>query len=134
MNVVIIRGGDVALDVARSAKEHGAERIDILCLEMPDQVVCSQENMTETFREGMFIHHGTKLSQVMVEHGQLTAICAQRIRWKIPGSLNPSNARAIPRSDLALHAGKLILGIGSRIAPDLAQHLKDAEVRLARGA
>lgn len=132
-NVVIIGGGDVAFDVARSAKEYGAKRIDILCLEMPDQVVCSQENMTDAFREGMFIHHGTMLSQVMVEHAQLASISAQRIRWRIPGSLDPSNAEVIQGSDFSLRADKLILAIGSLIPSTLRQHLEQAGIQLTHG-
>lgn len=56
--VVVVGGGNVACDVARTALRCGAEQVDMYCLESYDEMPCSKDERKEAELEGIKIHAG----------------------------------------------------------------------------
>jgi heterodisulfide reductase subunit A-like polyferredoxin len=56
--VVVIGGGNVAVDVARSALRLGAGKVEMVCLEQRDEMPALPEEVEATLAEGIKIHNG----------------------------------------------------------------------------
>lgn len=56
--VVVVGGGNVACDVARTAIRCGAQQVDLYCLEGYDEMPCGKDERTEAEQEGVKIHAG----------------------------------------------------------------------------
>lgn len=54
--VVVLGGGNVAMDCARTAKRLGAEEIHVACLEARDRMTSSEEEIQQAIEEGIQIH------------------------------------------------------------------------------
>ena len=57
-NVVVVGGGNVAMDVARAALRQGAEKVDLYCLEQRNEMPSAEDELAEAEEEGIVIHHG----------------------------------------------------------------------------
>ncbi|MDZ4064019.1 MAG: FAD-dependent oxidoreductase, partial [Coriobacteriia bacterium] len=54
--VVVIGGGNVAVDVARTARRLGAENVQVVCIESRDEMPASQHEIQDAELEGIKIH------------------------------------------------------------------------------
>lgn len=54
--VVVLGGGNVAFDCARTAKRLGAKEIHLACLEARDAMTADEEEITQAQEEGIFVH------------------------------------------------------------------------------
>ena len=55
-NVIVLGGGNVAFDCARTAKRLGAEEIHLACLEARDVMTADDEEIEQAQEEGIFVH------------------------------------------------------------------------------
>jgi NADPH-dependent glutamate synthase beta subunit-like oxidoreductase len=55
-NVVVVGGGNVAMDVARTARRMGAKNVDVVCLESEDEMPASEVEVHEARQEGVRLH------------------------------------------------------------------------------
>lgn len=55
-HVIILGGGNVAFDCARSAKRLGAEEIHVACLEAEDKMTADEEEIQQAKEEGILVH------------------------------------------------------------------------------
>lgn len=56
-SVVVVGGGNVAIDVARTALRQGAEKVDLYCLEKRDEMPSAADELAEAEQEGVVIHN-----------------------------------------------------------------------------
>lgn len=57
-NVVVIGGGNVAIDVARAATRLGADSVSMFCLESRSEMPALEEEIEEALHEGIDIYNG----------------------------------------------------------------------------
>ncbi len=57
-NVIVIGGGDVGMDVARTALRLGVEEVHLYCLERRDEMPAHAREILEAEREGVVVHPG----------------------------------------------------------------------------
>ena len=67
--VVVIGGGNVAMDVARTSKRMGASEVNMYCLEQPDEMPASEEEITEATEENIKIDCGWGIKKLLTENG-----------------------------------------------------------------
>ena len=72
--VVVIGGGNVACDVARTAVRCNAESVSMYCLEGYDEMPCGEEDRTECEQEGITIHAGWGPVEISANHGKTSGI------------------------------------------------------------
>ncbi len=73
--VVVIGGGNVAVDAARTAGRVGAEEISMVCLEPRDKMPASDEEIEETLSENIDIINGWGPKEFTVdESGKVTGV------------------------------------------------------------
>ncbi|NNL76913.1 MAG: FAD-dependent oxidoreductase, partial [Desulfobacterales bacterium] len=71
---VIIGGGNVAVDVARTALRSGAQDAHIFCLEPRDEMPAWEQDVGEALDEGIVINTEASPSKITHEDGRVTGI------------------------------------------------------------
>ena len=72
--VVVIGGGNIGADVARTAVRCGAESVHLYCLEAYDDVPMGEEDRSECERDGITVHAGWGQTEIVVEDGKCAGI------------------------------------------------------------
>lgn len=73
-NVVVIGGGNVAMDVARTALRQGASKVDLYCLESREEMPAAKDELAEAEEEGIVIHNGFGPKSINLTDGKFTSI------------------------------------------------------------
>jgi len=110
--VVVIGGGDVAMDAASCALRLGAQRVDLVCLEGYDEMPSSPEERRISWEEGIEIHTRVMPLRIIGSKGRVTGYKGIGIRWKKPRLFVPSNAIPIPGTEFSLKVDTVIEAIG----------------------
>lgn len=78
-DVLVCGGGNVAMDVALTAKRLGAEKVTLICLEQRDEMPATEEEILRAEAEGVVIHNGWGLGSVITdENGRVTGLDSKR--------------------------------------------------------
>ncbi len=72
--VVVIGGGNIACDVARTAVRCGAESVTMYCLEGYDDMPCGEEDRSECEKDGIAIRAGWGPVEIASADGKCTGI------------------------------------------------------------
>lgn len=77
-SVVVIGGGDVALDAALSANRLGAKSVDVVCLEQEENLPASNIAKLDAQMEGICFHFGWGGSRVTERNGRVSGVVFSR--------------------------------------------------------
>ena len=72
--VVVIGGGNIGADVARTALRCGAEKVSLYCLEDYDSMPMGVEDRPECEEDGIEIHAGWGQTEILAENGKCSGI------------------------------------------------------------
>lgn len=72
--VVVVGGGNVAIDAARVSKRSGAAEVTMLCLESEAEMPASLEEQTEAKEDGVIVKNGWGPKEVLTENGKVSGI------------------------------------------------------------
>ena len=72
--VVVIGGGNIAADVARTAVRCGAENVSLYCLEGYDEMPMGEEDRSECERDGVAVYAGWGPREVSAEGGKAAGV------------------------------------------------------------
>ncbi len=72
--VVVIGGGNVAIDVARTATRVGAAKVDMFCLENREQMPALEEEIEEAAAEEIAINNSWGPNRIVAENGRVTGV------------------------------------------------------------
>lgn len=113
-NVVVIGGGNVAIDVARTATRVGGENVNIFCLESLEEMPALDEEIEETLAEGITINNSWGPKRIISENGYVTGI-----EFKKCISVFDENNRFNPKYDedntMIIKADTILLSVGQSI-------------------
>ena len=127
--VVVVGGGNVAIDAARVAKRSGAEVVTMLSLEDESIMPASLEERTEAREDGVVVMPGWGPKAV------LGAQKAEGVVFRKCVSVFDENHRFAPKYNeeetISLEADLVIFAIGQTVV--LKDLLKDTKVEFARG-
>jgi len=116
--VAIIGGGNVAIDVARSAVRLGAESVNIVYRRTRAEMPAWEEEIEATETEGVEITYLSAPQEVLVEDGRVVGLRCIRMELTEPDSSGRKRPIPIPGSEYDLEIDQLIPAIGQR--PDLS--------------
>jgi NADH-quinone oxidoreductase subunit F len=71
---VVIGGGNVAIDVARTALRAGAQHVQIFCLEPRDEMPAWEKEVEEALDEGIVINPEWSPKQILYQDGKVTGM------------------------------------------------------------
>lgn len=116
-HVLVIGGGNVAIDVARSAKRLGAERVTLACLESLPEMPAIRSEIDEAVEEGIEILPSCGPGRVVPADGRAAGmeLVACTSVFDAAGAFAPSFD---PDSRTTVGADRIIVAIGQR--PDLS--------------
>jgi len=126
---VVIGGGDVAVDSARSALRLGAEEVTILYRRTKVEMPAREKEVKEAEIEGVKIEYLVTPVEILSENGKVTGI---RCTCMELGELDASGRRRpipIPGSEFDLKVDMVIPAIGQ--APDLS-FLENSGINISR--
>ncbi|MBP5289998.1 MAG: FAD-dependent oxidoreductase, partial [Paludibacteraceae bacterium] len=128
--VVVVGGGNVAIDAARVAKRSGASEVTMLSLETEDIMPASLEERMEAREDGVILNPGWGPKEVKGESGKVKGIVFKRCT-----SVFNAEHKFAPEYDenelLTLDADMDIFAIGQTVV--LKDLLKDTKVEFFRG-
>ena len=94
-NVVVIGGGSIGADVARTAKRYGAKKVDLYCLESYDEMPMGEEDQAYCKEDGITIHDGWGQTEVVTtKAGKVSGI-----KFRKCVSVKDKNGRFAPKFD-----------------------------------
>lgn len=112
--VVVVGGGNVAIDVSRTAVRAGAETVMQCCLESRQQMPAALEEIEEAEEENIVINNGWGPKRILSENGKVTGI-----EFKKCVSVFDENGRFNPQYDendvMVVAADCVLLSIGQSI-------------------
>ncbi|MDD4860374.1 MAG: FAD-dependent oxidoreductase, partial [Dehalococcoidales bacterium] len=112
-NLIVIGGGNVAVDVARTARRLGAKNVQIVCLEQRDEMPALTEEIRATLEEGININNGWGPNRFL-GNGDVTGIEFKRCTsvFDSEGRFHP----AYDESDIkTINADRVIVAIGQAL-------------------
>ena len=71
---VVIGGGNVAIDVARTNTRCGASEVSMFCLESRDEMPAADEEVAEALEEGVNLQCGWGPKEILTENGKVTGV------------------------------------------------------------
>ena len=77
-DVVVIGGGNVAIDVARTSTRVGDYNVSMFCLEDRANMPASEEEIEEAVEEGVKLDCGWGPKEILTENGKVTGIVLKR--------------------------------------------------------
>ncbi|MEG1179315.1 MAG: FAD-dependent oxidoreductase, partial [Oscillospiraceae bacterium] len=125
--VVVIGGGNVAIDVARTATRVGAEKVDMFCLESFDEMPALEEEIEEAQEEKIEINNSWGPKRIVVEDGKVVGV-----EFKKCVSVFDANGKFSPKYDeneiKMVEADSVLISVGQ--AMDYGNLLADSKVVL----
>lgn len=129
-DVVVIGGGNVAIDVARSSERCGAPKVSMYCLESRDTMPASEEEIAEAEEEGVLINGGWGPKEILTEEGRVKGIVLKKCL-----SVKDENGNFYPTYDeedtITVPCRHVFLSVGQSI--EWGDLLKGSKVELGRG-
>ncbi|NLI12346.1 FAD-dependent oxidoreductase [Pelotomaculum propionicicum] len=90
--VLVIGGGDVAMDVARTAVRLGAAQVNTICLELREQMPAHAWEIEEALDEGVILINGYGPVEILTKDGKIVGVKAQKVKsvFDPGGKFNPT--------------------------------------------
>lgn len=127
---VVVGGGNVAIDAARTAGRCGADSVTMFCLEPRDNMPASLEEIAEAEEENISIQCGWGPKEVLTENGKVSGIVFKRCTsvWDEEGRFAPVYDEA---DTLTVECEHIVFSIGQAI--QWGDLLAGSKVELGRG-
>lgn len=113
-HVLVVGGGNVAMDVAITARRLGAESVTLACLESEPEMPASREEIARAREEGIEIMPSYGVSKAIYEGSQVTGMELMRCT-----SVKDENGRFNPRYDreetLWVSADSILMAAGQKV-------------------
>lgn len=77
-DTVVIGGGNVAIDVARTSKRCGSNAVSMFCLEDKANMPASDEEVKEAEEEGISVNYGWGPKEILTENGKVKGIVLKK--------------------------------------------------------
>ncbi len=116
-----------ALDVARSAIRFGAKQVEMICLESEDEIPADVEEIEDASQEGIRIHYSRGPKRVLTRQGKVTGLEVLSVSsvFDEQGRFSPS---FVEGSEATLETDSIICAIGQE--PDLSFLTPELELQL----
>lgn len=126
-NVLVIGGGNVAIDVARTAARVGGKNISIFCLESAEEMPALKEEIEETLSEGIKINNSWGPKRIITENGKVTGVEFKKC-ISVFDENNKFNPKYKEEETMVVKADNLLLSVGQAI--DWGDLLKGSNIEL----
>lgn len=136
--VIVIGGGSVAVDAARTAKRLGAAAVHLVCLECrdltsKDRMLAQDSEIREAEEEGVIIHPSLGIKEIVTKDGKAAGVETMTCL-----SVRGPDGRFNPQYDMtciaeSLQADSIVIAIGQTVEPALADALQAGDKAVFSG-
>lgn len=115
--VVVVGGGNVAVDCARIAGRLGAKEVHMVCLESREDMPAFASEVEEAETEGIITYPSRTVTKVLGANGRVSSIKCLKLRWMEFDKDGELHIDAIEGSEHEIAADTVIFAIGQ--TPDI---------------
>jgi formate dehydrogenase beta subunit len=112
--VLVLGGGNVAFDCARTARRLGADEVHLACLESRDKMVAAPDEISEGEEEGITIHPSRTFTKILREHGHVIGVECLNVDSFEFDEEGKAQISVIENSEHLLSANTVIFAVGQR--------------------
>lgn len=127
-NVVVIGGGNVAVDVARSAVRKKAESVTILYRRTEREMPAFASEVEEALEEGVTISYLTAPESILTQNQRLTGIRCIRMKLGKPDKSGRRRPVPVQGSEYVIEADLVIPAIGQTTERSLLDNIQGIDV------
>ncbi len=111
-SIVVVGGGNVAFDVARSSVRNGAKKVTLVCLESRNEQTADEFEIEDGMEEGITIIN--RLAPIAVERDAQGKICGLRVQkiYSLFDHMGRFSPNPVPDSEYVIPCDTLALAIG----------------------
>ena len=129
---VVIGGGNVAVDCAKTASRFGSSNVSMVCLESRETMPASKNEIAETLEEGITICNGWGPKELKKDaQGHVTAVVFKRCLRTIDPETKKFSPVYDEQETMTLEADHVVFAIGQAI--DWGRLLEGTKVEFWRG-
>lgn len=121
-NVVVIGGGNSAVDSARSARRRGRRNVTILYRRTSDEMTAVKEDVEEALNEGVTIRYLTAPIEILGDGVAVKGVRCQKMKLGKPGPDGRREPVPVSGSEFFIEADHVVVAIGQR--PDILEFTK----------
>ncbi|MBR2675466.1 MAG: FAD-dependent oxidoreductase [Solobacterium sp.] len=129
-DTVVVGGGNVAADVARTALRASDGKVFMICLEQKDEMPAAKDEVAEVEEEGIVLYNGYGPMNVLQEDGKVTGIVFKKCT-----SVKDSDGKFNPQYDendtITIKCSNVLMSIGQ--SAEWGSLLEGTKVELNRG-
>jgi len=115
--VMVLGGGNVALDCAAVALRLGSCEAHVACLEAFDAMTSTEEERAWVIEEGVIIHNSKTFPEIIGENGRVTGVRLESISGFSFDENGGIIIDVVPDSEEIVHVDSVVFAIGQR--PDI---------------
>lgn len=128
--VLVLGGGNVAIDVARTAVRFGAAEVSMACLESCEMQPAHRWEIEEAQAEGVVMYNDRTFKEILSENGRVTGVRVWNVHFRgfTPQGIDMDE---FPETEHILPCDLVIFAIGQ--APDTGFLSADGDIKIGRG-
>ena len=125
-NVVIVGGGNTAMDSVRTAKRMGAERAMIVYRRSQEEMPARAEEIKHAIEEGIeFINLASPIEYFADENGMVNKMKVQKMKLGEPDASGRRRPEAIEGSEYTIDVDSVIIAVGVSPNPIIQQSMPE---------
>ncbi len=127
-HTVVVGGGNVAMDAARSALRMGSEKVTVVYRRSMEELPARKEEVEHAEEEGVVFHLLTNPTEILPDdNGYVGGIRCQKMQLGEPDASGRRRPEVIEGADFELDCDCVIMAIGTSPNPLISANTKDLE-------
>lgn len=114
-DVVVVGGGNVAMDCVRSALRMGAKSVHLIYRRTVEDMPAEGDEIVAAEHEGVIFHCLTNPSALVVSDGQVTGVELVKMRQTDRDAKGRRNVESIPDSTFVMNCDLVVAAIGQQV-------------------
>ncbi|MFC1949486.1 FAD-dependent oxidoreductase, partial [Chloroflexota bacterium] len=120
-NVLVLGGGGVACDVARTAVRLGVEQVAMTCLESRETMPAPAHDIKQSEDEGIVIYPACSFTQIIGENGRVKAVECVDVKEMHFDEEGRLHLKTVPNTEHILEADTVIFATGQGLDQKFAE-------------
>lgn len=118
-DVIVVGGGNVAMDCVRSARRMGAKSVHLVYRRTIGDMPAEDDEILAAEHEGIVFHCLTNPSGLVVENGKVTGVELVQMRQTELDARGRRSVEAIPGTESIMNCDLLVAAIGQQVAKNV---------------
>jgi len=114
-HVVVVGGGNVAMDCARSALRMGCEAVHLVYRRTREDMPADAEEIEAAEQEGIIFHFLSNPSRIVAEDGRVAGVELVQMRQTEPDARGRRGVQPVPGTETILRCSTVIAAIGQQV-------------------